>query len=471
MRGSPTSWRTSTIDDDGPSRSRLTSWRSEPAIAPELEPEALDARALVLRVLARLPERHRSVLVLHDLDGLPVQDIAAVLGVPRFTLYTRIRRARRAFADEVSRLQQLANRRRPVAAMALAPAPLLALEREIPPAPASLHRWVKERLPVEGAAPAAGDVSPATPSPLRGGGSKLLAAGAGLGVALGFLALVRTPSTSAPSAAPAGPRALEKRSTPIPAGPPPPRFAMVTSPAGPDDPVLVPAPAPVPSIGLGRDLVGFWRFDDGPGTTRAADHSGGGFHCQLRGLDPAQAWIPGQLGGAIELGFNGWLECPQPELPRRQTAGLTVAVWVRRGGTPPAHRALAMRPMGPGRGNYFFFGFAGDELKVSSSGWGGALTARLPDATGRWVHVAFTHAPDHTVRLYVDGREVARLRGTPRVFSPVQQPLRVGGGLTGPGPQREGVGQLFEGALDELLVYERALSPDELLALAHGATP
>jgi RNA polymerase sigma factor (sigma-70 family) len=46
----------------------------EPAVVPR--PEELDARVLVMRVLANLPERHRAVLVLHELDGLSVEEIA-----------------------------------------------------------------------------------------------------------------------------------------------------------------------------------------------------------------------------------------------------------------------------------------------------------------------------------------------------------------------------------------------------------
>ena len=104
-------------------------------------------------------------------------------------------------------------------------------------------------------------------------------------------------------------------------------------------------PRPEVLSGLGRDLTGHWRFDDGPGSTRATDQTAAGHHCELRGLDPAQAWVPGAVGGALELGFNGWLECPQPAFPRRPSATLTVAAWVRRAGNPEMHHAIAMRAM------------------------------------------------------------------------------------------------------------------------------
>jgi RNA polymerase sigma-70 factor (ECF subfamily) len=94
---------------------------AQPTAPAELEPEALDARALVLRVLARLPESYRAVLVAHELDGTPVEEMASRWRVPRFTLYTRLRRARHAFAEEVRRIQAAAGKR-PALARSLAPA-------------------------------------------------------------------------------------------------------------------------------------------------------------------------------------------------------------------------------------------------------------------------------------------------------------------------------------------------------------
>jgi hypothetical protein len=55
------------------------------------------------------------------------------------------------------------------------------------------------------------------------------------------------------------------------------------------------------------------------------------------------------------------------------------------------------------------------------------------------------------------------------MFGATQQPLRVGGGLRS--DDRVRVRQLFEGAVDELLVYERALDGQEIATLAGGATP
>jgi DNA-directed RNA polymerase specialized sigma24 family protein len=41
---------------------------------------------------------------MHDLDDLPVEDVAAALGIPKFTVYSRLRKARREMETAVRRL-------------------------------------------------------------------------------------------------------------------------------------------------------------------------------------------------------------------------------------------------------------------------------------------------------------------------------------------------------------------------------
>jgi RNA polymerase sigma-70 factor (ECF subfamily) len=431
-----------------------------PPQPPDLQADALDARALALESLARLPERHRTVLVLHELGGLSVDTIAAHWSVPRFTVYTRLRRARAAFAKEMERLQE-----DPGSAVAkagaLAPAQLLGVEGEPPPVPPALRDRVIERLRTEAALPVPPE--PAPPSPPRVG--RLV--GAGVGAAVVVTLAVVLPRGTAEAPHPPGPPLAGSRSEARaqPARPGEPRLPV---PPARNVPALT-TTAPPLSPDLARDLTGFWRFDDEAGSSRAADRSIGGHHCELHQLDPTRAWIPGVTGGGIELGFDGWLECPQPHLPPRRTAALSVALWVKRAGNPHMNRALAMRPMGERRANYFFFGFDGDQLKVHSSGWSGILSAPFREHLGRWVHVAFTHDADLGTRLYVAGAEVARSRSGPRRFGAVQGPLLVGAGLNG--PERDHMGQRFEGAIDELLVYERALSGEEIAELARTGAP
>jgi RNA polymerase sigma-70 factor (ECF subfamily) len=63
------------------------------------------ARALVLRALGELSDRQRQVVVMHDLEGLPMREIASGLGVPLFTAYTRLRSGRRSLAAAIEALE------------------------------------------------------------------------------------------------------------------------------------------------------------------------------------------------------------------------------------------------------------------------------------------------------------------------------------------------------------------------------
>jgi RNA polymerase sigma-70 factor (ECF subfamily) len=56
--------------------------------------QAKQARALVIAALERIPLPRRAVLVMHDIDDIPVGQVAAALDIPLFTVYSRLRKAR-----------------------------------------------------------------------------------------------------------------------------------------------------------------------------------------------------------------------------------------------------------------------------------------------------------------------------------------------------------------------------------------
>jgi RNA polymerase sigma-70 factor (ECF subfamily) len=63
------------------------------------------ARAAVMRVLDALDMDRRAVLVMHDIDGHAVPEIAAALAIPVPTAYSRLRLAREDVAAAVKRLR------------------------------------------------------------------------------------------------------------------------------------------------------------------------------------------------------------------------------------------------------------------------------------------------------------------------------------------------------------------------------
>ena len=75
------------------------------APSPEAEAAREQLRSILERAIADLPENFRTVFVLHEIEGVPVEEAAQALDIPTGTVKTRLMRARRklqqALAPEV----------------------------------------------------------------------------------------------------------------------------------------------------------------------------------------------------------------------------------------------------------------------------------------------------------------------------------------------------------------------------------
>jgi RNA polymerase sigma-70 factor (ECF subfamily) len=476
-------------------------WRETPsgfldlldeAALPEDQVTAKGTQALVGRALLELKDKQRELLVLHELEGMPMQDIAAASGEPLQTLYSRLKSAHRSFARIIRRLGRFEG-----AAVVLPPTALLTSHRVISPPSVDLRRRALER--------AGARVKPvgatATPSPTLAPGAATRASHQRLGrprprlfhaamatlVAAGGLALVATarlvrgpaaadnPRGAAQAGGPDGlaPPGLGRRA-PIGRGRPRATFSSTFSRS-------------IASTGTGRaslqeslgtNLVGYWRFDEVNIGKGARDFSGNGTDCVLRGHDgaalaeaetaPAEGPLAeaGPLGAAVTLDGRTWLECPQPRFAADRSDELSIALWVR-----PTHndryRTFVTRQLGEGISDHFFLGLSRRQVLLKSNAFGGRILGpELP--LNVWTHIVATWRSG-SAALYINGSEVGRITGlrTPRLD--LHSPLMIGAGVDGPQGSRPT--QVFRGSLDELLVYDRALGADEVLALAAGTQP
>lgn len=76
---------------------------ADPAPDPEARARRHELQRLVWRCLAALDEGQREIIVLRDFEGLSYDEVSRALGIPRGTVMSRLHRARRRLADEVSR--------------------------------------------------------------------------------------------------------------------------------------------------------------------------------------------------------------------------------------------------------------------------------------------------------------------------------------------------------------------------------
>ncbi len=90
--------------------------RGREVVAPQLDQESTDAnaeqllegrqsRALLSKALERVPPVRRAVLIMHDIDEIPVVEIAKTLSITRFGVYVRLRKAQAELAAAVKHLQ------------------------------------------------------------------------------------------------------------------------------------------------------------------------------------------------------------------------------------------------------------------------------------------------------------------------------------------------------------------------------
>lgn len=84
---------------------------THPGPPPDEQAAADDDRTLVVEALESIDLERRAVFVLYEIDGVAMAEIAASLGVPVNTAYSRLRVARGEFAAAVKRLR--ARRGRP----------------------------------------------------------------------------------------------------------------------------------------------------------------------------------------------------------------------------------------------------------------------------------------------------------------------------------------------------------------------
>ncbi|MBI2946817.1 MAG: right-handed parallel beta-helix repeat-containing protein [Verrucomicrobia bacterium] len=170
-------------------------------------------------------------------------------------------------------------------------------------------------------------------------------------------------------------------------------------------------------------------------------------------------WSTGGLGGAVELdGVNDHVTLPSGQA--NYTGGLTIAVWAYPQSVGSYARFIDFGN-GAGSDNIYLSRdgtTSGLRFKVFSGATGGnAVVAANAIALNQWQHFAATLDSSGNVKLYKDGAQVAT--GTTLV------PLNVNRANNFIGRSNWTGDAYFDGAFDDLRIYNRVLSAAEILAL------
>jgi hypothetical protein len=206
-----------------------------------------------------------------------------------------------------------------------------------------------------------------------------------------------------------------------------------------------------PAEGSDVNLVAHWTFDEGSGTI--AYDSAGDNDGTIHNAD----WTTGQVGGALNFDGSGdYVEVPHDDSLNLVSAG-TVAAWVNLGSS---HRqAVVTKNPSKSSGNYFLFTSSADRMGIGITngnwGGGGVIWVATPGEviTDEWVFYVGTF-DSNSVKLYENG---VLADSKPNTILPVTTgaPLYIG---------RWGNDADWdcEGSIDEVMIFNRALSGGEV---------
>jgi hypothetical protein len=205
------------------------------------------------------------------------------------------------------------------------------------------------------------------------------------------------------------------------------------------------------------NLVGWWELDETEGTF-VLDSSGRDNHGTLQG---GPLWVTGVIGGALKFdGVDDYVEVP--DNPVLTTPGqATVAVWINaeRHTGPGGSQWQGILGKGGAPRLYNLYTESSHVLHFST-GPSGAYIGSLSTGTvplNEWVHAA----------VVVDGKHIFYLNGAPAGEG--------GDGATVPGGGtapltigQTGEGNFFLGMIDDVRIYNRALTQEEIQEAMQG---
>ena len=195
-------------------------------------------------------------------------------------------------------------------------------------------------------------------------------------------------------------------------------------------------------------LVAAYAFDEGTGTT-VLDVSGTGNN----GTISSATWTTSaKYGNALIFNGSNALVTIPDAASLHLTAGMTLEAWVKPSTVDGAWRDVVYK----GNDNYYLEGTSTSGSAPAAGGTFGTASANVFGTSAlvanTWTHLASTY-DGATLRLYVNGAQVSSVARTGTLASSTNA-LQVGGDSL--------YGQYFAGTIDEVRVYNVALTPAQI---------
>ncbi len=201
-------------------------------------------------------------------------------------------------------------------------------------------------------------------------------------------------------------------------------------------------------------LVGWWKLEDEKSGT-AVDYSGSDYYGELRG---GPQWVEGYYGDALDFdGIDDFVNIAGSSAWPSGTEARSLCGWAKTDSVATGWRWIAAFGS-PGAGTAMFIGMNG--MRLYGGGYGSDEIDVWVDGfwkVGVWHHICVTY-DGTTGRLYADGVEVA---SGARTWDLVP-------GLAHIGRQVNSAAEFWDGMVDDVRVYNVALTPDEIKEVMRG---
>ncbi len=207
--------------------------------------------------------------------------------------------------------------------------------------------------------------------------------------------------------------------------------------------------APPPPGTPGEDGIHYYPLDEGSGTT-TEDAVGSADAALVDG----PVWTSGARGAALEFPDSSYVDTGAALLDT--TGNYSVAAWVRLDSLGGFATAVSQDGTAD---SAFFLQYSGADDRFAFSFVGVRALAPAPPEPGRWYHlVGVRDVVSGTLKLYVDGQPVATR--TACIGSKATGHTVIGRARFGGNPV-----DYWRGAIDQVHVYDRALTADEVATL------
>ena len=275
---------------------------------------------------------------------------------------------------------------------------------------------------------------------------------AGVGPWGGATAAFKGNNNATPTPTPTATATVAPSPTPRPTSTPTPTPAHsptpTPTPTATATPIATPTPTPTPTATTTPPLAGLvaaYGFNEGTGTT-VNDASGNRNSGTLQG---GASWTTsGKYGKAILFnGTSALVNIPNSPLLQLRTA-MTLEAWVNPSRLTGVWRDVIYKA----NDNYYLEADSTSAKPATRGAAGSPLFGTGKLSTNAWTHLAGTY-DGITVRLYVNGVQVSSRAQTGQIAISTN-PLQIGGDSA--------YGQYFPGTIDEIRVYQRALSAAEI---------